>query len=60
MVMWITLITLLVIASGIALFKIYQTSEEQAAEPLEKPTREDLAEANLSPNLPVADQNENP
>lgn len=57
--MWTTIIILSIIVAGIVLFKVYETSEEEAAEPLEEPTKEDLAEANLSTDLPVADQGDN-
>lgn len=58
--MWFTIIILIVVISAVVLFKVYQTSERQAAQPLETPTKKDLSEANLSPDLPVADENETP
>ena len=55
--MFFIILPSLIIIAGIILFRIFQQSEHAAAERLEKPTQQDLAEANISPHLPVADPN---
>jgi hypothetical protein len=51
-------LTIIVLASGvvIALAGVFFKSEQDAAEPVEPPTREDLKEGNLSPDIPVAEE----
>lgn len=56
----ITLIILTLLAGiGIALAGVFFKSEEDAAEPVEPPTRHEIKEGNLSPEIPVAEDPKN-